>query len=187
MRTSFRRGIHRILHRRRVEPCRIAVRSFGLSVPSLFPKTDCTGQAKASAFPAAAVQYNTLHLYDRWCALAGGFSAAVPVSRSVCGAAAAGDCRCQPSVSACRGCRKEGRIFRSFPCGVLPSLLSRCGHSRSRKGRRSKLQPLPRFTEGSPSSRFAFSTVFWLKPFCANRRYASADGISSRVAASSSK
>ena len=63
LRTSFRRGIHRILHRRRVEPCRIAVRSFGLSVQSLFPKTDCTGQAKASAFPAAAVQYNTLHLH----------------------------------------------------------------------------------------------------------------------------
>lgn len=63
LRTSFRGVIHRILHRRSVEPCRIAVRSFGLSVPSLFQKTDCTGQAKASAFPAAAVQYNTLHLH----------------------------------------------------------------------------------------------------------------------------
>lgn len=137
MRTSFRRGIHRILHRRRVKPCRISVRSFGLSVPSLLHGTDCTGQAKASAFPASAVQYNTLHLYDRWCALAGGFSAAVPVSRSVRGAAAAGDCRRQPSDSARRGSREEGRICRSFPCGVLPSLLLWCGHSRSRKERRS--------------------------------------------------
>ena len=73
LRTSFRRGIHRILHRRRGEPCRIAVRSFGLSGPSLFPKTDCTGQAKASAFPAAAVQYNTLHLHAGGVPLQGAF------------------------------------------------------------------------------------------------------------------
>lgn len=142
LRTSFRRVIHRILHRRRVEPCRIAVRSFGLSVQSLLHGTDCTGQAKASAFPAAAVQYNTLHLYDRWCALAGGKRTASKCPSSVRGTAAAGDCRGQPYDSACRGCRKEGRICRGFPCGVLPSLLPGCGHSRSRKGCRSKFQSL---------------------------------------------
>lgn len=73
LRTSFRRMIYRILHRRRAEPCRIAVHSFGLSVPSLFPKTDCTGQAKAFAFPAAAVQYNTLHLHAGGVPLQGAF------------------------------------------------------------------------------------------------------------------
>lgn len=174
MRTSFRRGIHRILHRRRVEPCRIAVRSFGLSVPSLFPKTDCTGQAKASAFPAAAVQYNTLHLHAGGVPLQGAFrppnngawpfpstsADGVEVSFFRPRAAAAEGCQCQSSDSLRRGYRKEGRTFRSFPCGVLPSLLPWCGHSCSRRERRSKHQPLPRFTEGSPSSRFAFSTVF---------------------------
>ena len=81
------------------------------SPPALLP------QALKRTHGGPAKPYNTLHLFHKWCALAGGRRARRP--RDV----GSGNLCSSPGPRFCRhGGVQEGRRSPTYSCGVLPSL-----------------------------------------------------------------